>query len=186
MLSFRPLVLALTLAFVAPMVSAAPPAASPAKKELIAKIIKLQQSEMEGVARMLTAQALQSRLQAVNQALAQVPTEKREALMKDVQDDLRKTAGEIEPLLKDKAQKIAPAILSAELEEKFTEDELRQVVQWLDSPISRKFFQYGVQTQNTVTQKLIAETRANVDPKLQALDSKLKGRFSPPAAAGGK
>lgn len=180
MLLFRPLILALALTLVAPVLHAAP-AASPAKKELVAKIVKLQVAEMESVARMLTAQALQARMQAVNQALTQAPADKREALMKDTQDDLRKTAGEIEPLLKDKAQKIAPALLSAELEEKFSEEELRQVVQWLESPTSRKFFQYGAQMQKTITQKLIDETRASVDPKLQALDTKLKNRFAPPA-----
>lgn len=180
MLFLRPLVLALALTVMAPVLHAAP-AASAAKKELIAKIVKLQQAEMEGVARMLTAQALQVRLQAVNQALTHAPADKRDAWLKETQDDLRKTAAEIEPLIKDKALKIAPAIFSAELEEKFSEDELRQVVQWLESPTSRKFFQYGAQTQTAITQKVVAETRTSVDPKLQALDTKLKNRFAPPA-----
>lgn len=156
----------------------AAPAWAESKKDLVAKLVHIQQADAENIARGITGQALQPRLQAIGQAMASVPAEKKEALTKEIQGELKKSAGEIETILRDKAVKLAPAIYSAALEDKFSEDELRQIIAWLESPAARKYQQYGVESQGALVQKLVAETRGVIEPKLKALDERLKGHFS--------
>ena len=172
----QPLVVALSLG-----AALASPAWADTKKDLVAKVVHIQQADAENIARAITGQALQPRIQAISQAMGGVPADKRDALSKDIQSELKKTAGEIETLLRDKAVKLAPAIFTAALEDKFSEDELRQIITWLESPAAHKFQQYANDVQSALVQKLVAETRAAVDPKLRALDDKLKSQF---AAAG--
>ena len=85
----------------------------------------------------------------------------------------------------DKALKMAPGVMGPLLEEKFTEDELKQLVGWLESPVIRRYQQLTPEIQKGLSEKLVAETRALVEPKLQALDRSVSGRLGmpPPAKA---
>ena len=158
--------------------SPTPALAAEGRKALVARIVKLQQADVENIARALTNQAMQPRLQAINQALGRVAQDKREALAKEIQADLRKAGSEIETVLRERGGKLAPAVLSAGLDEKFSEDELRQIATWLESPAARKFQQYATEAQGALIQKLVAESRAQIEPKLQTLDQKIKAHFA--------
>ena len=70
------------------------------------------------------------------------------------------------------------------LEEKFTEDELRQFVTWLESPASRKLQQVGPDMQNAFMQQLGSEANTLLGPKLQALEQKLSTTLGVPSLAG--
>lgn len=174
-----------------------PPAALAAdgKKALVARIVQLQQGDVENLSRALVNQAMQPRLQAIGQALGKLPQDKRDALAKEIQTDVRKAGTEMESLVREKALKLAPAVLGAGLDEKFSEEELRQIVSWLESSTARKFQQYATEAQGALVQKVVAEAKAQIDPKLQSLDQKIKARFTaiantgstqPPAAAASK
>ena len=67
----------------------------------------------------------------------------------------------------------------------WTEDELKQLVGWLESPVIRRYQQLTPEIQKGLSEKLVAETRALVEPKLQALDRSVSGRLGmpPPAKA---
>ena len=55
-----------------------------------------------------------------------------------------------------------------------SEDELRILVAWLDSPANKKYQQIAVEMRNAFFQKLLAEMPAVLDPKLQALDGRIR------------
>ena len=84
--------------------------------------------------------------------------------------------------MRDRAVKLAPATIGPMMEEKFSEDELRQLVAWLESPVNKKYAQLGPEIQNTFTQKLVTESRPLVDPKLQALEVKVRASLGVPVA----
>lgn len=175
---------ALCVLMTAPMLVSAQ--TSPAKKELIAKVVQLQQGGVEGIARSLVEQPAMAMLQQAGQVLqTRIAPEKREALAKEIQADVRKYVEETNPLLRDKALKLAPGVMGPLLEEKFTEDELKQLVGWLESPVVRRYQQLTPEIQKGLSEKLVAETRALVEPKLQALDRSVTGRLGlpPPAKA---
>jgi uncharacterized protein len=163
-------------------------AAAETKKELVARVVQLQQGAVENIARSLSTQTAQQVLQTAGQAMVNVAPEKREAVAKDVQAEVKKFYDEIDPILRDRAGKLAPTVLGPLLEEKLTEDELKQIITWLESPASKKYQQMGNELQSALTQKLVADTRPAVEPKLKTLEAALQkklgtGPASAPAAA---
>ena len=139
-----------------------PPAASPsptgpvsaAKKELIAKVLTLQQPAYENMAREIAMRPAVQLGQQAGRALQNVPPEKREATGKSIDTDIRKFIDESTPLLRDRAIKAAPTTVGPILEEKMSEDELKQLVAWLDSPAAKKYQQLGGEMQQAMAQKL--------------------------------
>jgi hypothetical protein len=182
--------LAFALAAQAQVPAPATPA-SPAKKELVQKVLQLQQPAYEALGRALAERPLLQLTQRVGPALQQrVPADKREAVAKDIQADARKYAEEATPIVRERALKLAPTVIGPALEEKLTEDELKQVVaalEMLQSPAVRKYQQIGSDLERTLTEKLVTDTRGQVEPKLQALEQSVARRLgiAPAAAASG-
>lgn len=159
------------------------PAASAAKKELVAKILKLQQPGIEGVARQLVQQpALQLMQQAGPVIQQRVAADRRQAVATDIQADVRKYAEELTPVAIDRAGKLAPGILGPMLEEKFTEDELKQLITIIESPVNRKYQAMGVDMQKALGEKLVAELKPTLEPKLRALQQSMATRMAPAAS----
>lgn len=161
--------------------------ASPAKKELIARILVLQQPGIEQ-----TAQALVERPAAMLQQQAglalqtRVPPEKREAVAKLVQQDLTKYVDEVGPVVRQQAVKLAPSTIGTLLESKFTEDELKQLIAIIESPVNRKYQQIGGELQAALGQALITQTQATVQPKVKALEQSIAKHLGLPTAPAGK
>jgi hypothetical protein len=157
------------------------------KKELIAKLLQLQQSGVENVGRAIAGQAAQQMLQAAGQAIPRLPADKREAATKDVQAEVKKFYDEVEPILRKRATEIAPAVVTPVYEERYSEDELKAVIAWLESPVSKKFQQIGAEVENSLAQKVMADTRSTVEPRLRALQTSVAKRLgiAPPPSAGG-
>jgi hypothetical protein len=170
---------------IAAMAAGSAAQAQNAKKELVQKLLLLQQPGLENMARELAGRPAMQLMQAANNVLqTQVPPEKREAVGKSIEADLKKYVDEATPLIRDRAVKLAPVTYGASLEEKFSEDELKQLIAWYESPVNRKFQQLGPEMQNGFMQKLVAETAPVLDPKLQATQQKLRVSLGlPPAAA---
>jgi len=163
----------------------APSSVSPARKELVAKALQLQQAGIESVGNLIANQTANSVLQAAGQALGRVPADKREALVPELQAEVRKFHDEAAPMLRSLAVKLAPTTLGAALEEKFSEDELKTLVAWLESPVSRKYQQVSGEQQQALAQKVVAEARAQMEPKLKALEQSLGAKLSAAGAPAG-
>ena len=154
------------------------------KKELVAKVLQLQQGGIENVGRSLAGQTAQRALQAAGQALPRLAADKREAAAKDVQADVKKFYDDVEPVLRKRAVDLAPATLGPVYEERFDEDELKQVIAWLEAPVSKKFQQVDSEIAGTLAQKVVAETRPAIETKLKALEASLAKRLGVPVAPG--
>lgn len=155
----------------------APAPASPAKKELVQKVLKLQQAGVESVATQLAEAPAMQLMQQAGAALQRLPADKREAVARDIQADVRKYADETVPPLRERAVKLAPTVLGPMLEERFSEDELKQLVAWMENPLSRKYAAMGSEMQRALAEKLAADARPSVEPKLQALQASLAKRL---------
>ena len=160
----------------------APAPVSAVKKELVQKVLLLQQPAIENMARNLVEQPAGQMMQAAGRALQQqVPAEKREAVGKGIEADVKKYVDESYPAVRERAVKIAPTTIGAVLEEKFTDDELKQLIAWLESSVNKKYLQLGPEMQNGFMQKLVAEARPLLDPKLQALETRVRTSLGVPA-----
>jgi uncharacterized protein len=160
---------------------------TPAKKELVARILKLQQPAIDNMARTLVQEPLGPLMESADGALQQrVAPEKREAVAKAIQADARKYIDETMPIVRERAVKLAPTTIGPLLEEKFTEDELKQIVGMLESPVLAKFQAAGGDMQRVLIEKVVGETRPQVEAKFRALEDTMAKRLGVPtnAAAG--
>ena len=168
----------------APAAAAAP--SSPAKKELVARLLKLQQPGIEAMARGLAEQPAAELLERAGAALpARVAADKREAVAKEIEADIRKYVDEAVPLVQGRAVKLAPSTIGALLEEKFNEDELRQIVAIVESPTYLRFQQLGGDMQKALAEKLVADTRATIEPKVKAVEQTVARRLGVTQPAAG-
>ncbi len=147
---------------------------SPAKKELVQKLMVLQQPGIEGLARNLVEQPALQMLQAAARALQQMAPEKREAAGKMIEADIRRYVDDTVPAVRERAVKLAPSTFGANVEEKFNEEELKQLIAWFESPVRKKYEAMLPESQNGFMQKLATEARPTVEPKLQALEAKVR------------
>ena len=166
--------------------ASAPAPSSPAKKELVAKALTLQQPIFENIAREVVMRPAMQLGQAAGNAMQNVPAEKREALSKSIDADIRKYIDESFALLRERAIKLAPGTVGPIIEEKMTEEELKQLVTWLESSAAKKYQQIGGDLQQALGQKLVAEAGPLLTPKVQALEAKVRVSLGlpNPAAAG--
>lgn len=170
----------------APAAAAPAAAGSPAKKEIVAKILKIQQSGIEALARTLAERPAADLMANAGPALAQrVPQERQDAVAKEIQADVKKYLDEAVPIVRDRAIKLAPATVGALLEEKFTEDELKQVLAMMQSPVYAKFQAMGGDLQKVLTEKVVDETRTVVETKLRTLEESVARRLGVTAGGGG-
>ena len=156
---------------------------SASKKELVAKILQFQQGAIETVARALAEQPAAILIQRAGNVLqTRIPPDKREAIAKDMQADVKKYVEDTVPLLRERAVKLAPSTIGALLEERFTEDELKQLIAIIESPVNRKFQQMGGEMQKALQDKLVAETKGVMEPKIRNLEMTMAGRMGLPPA----
>jgi hypothetical protein len=183
MLKASILAAALACTSVAQAQTAPPPSAG--KKEQLAKVLQLIQPAVEGMALQLAQQPAMQIQQGAGAALQRLPADRREAVARDIEADLRKYAEEAVPIVRERAVKLTPSTIGALLDERMSEDELRQVVAFLESPVNRKFQQLFQEMQRVLGEKLIAETRAEIEPKVRVLDQTVGKRLglTPPTGA---
>ena len=159
---------------------------TPAKKTLVARILKVQQPGIEGLSRSMAERPAIALMDRAGPALTErVAADKREAVGKEIQADVKKYLDEAVPLVTSRAVKLAPTTIGSLLEEKFTEDELRQVATFLESPVFSKYQQLTGDMQKVLAEKLLADTRSVIDPKVVALEQSVSKRLGivAPAAA---
>lgn len=179
------LILATTLLAATAIAQAQP---SPAKKALIDKVVKLQQPNVEIVARAIVESPAQQMGQQANMALQRrVAPEHREAVGKSMQADLSKYVSDTLPAVRDRAVALSPTTLGKVLDEKFSEAELKQIVAMLESPVYRKFGDASGTMQRALQAQLVAEHKDTIESRLKALDqSWVKRLQEAPAPAGDK
>lgn len=160
---------------------------TPAKKALVARILKIQQPSIEAMSRAMAERPALAVLNSADSMLvARVATDKREAVAKDIQADVKKYLDDAVPFVRDRAIKLAPTTIGTLLEDKFSEDELKQLATFLESPAYNKFQQLGGDMQKALLEKLLADTRGTVEPKVATLERTVAGRLgitAPPAAS---
>ncbi|WP_431052116.1 DUF2059 domain-containing protein [Roseateles sp. L2-2] len=158
------------------------------KKDVIAKILKIQQPAIEALTMGVLSRPVNELAAKAAPALRNVPEAKREATAKQIDADLRKFLEDNAKPLVDKGMKLAPSTMGVALDEKFTEDELKQLLAWLESPVSKKFAESSQELQSLYTKKLIDDNGKQLDEKFTALQqnvAKQLGLDAGPPPAGG-
>ena len=166
---------------------------TPAKKALVQRLLSLQQSDIESFARSVVERPAVQMMREAGMALQQQATtqEKREATAKAIEGEVKKYIEDAYPIVRDRALKLAPTTIGSAFEAKMTEEELRLLVNWLESPTNKKYQQISLELRNGFSQRLLGEMPGVLDAKLQALDGRIRvilgvppaGSAAPAAAA---
>ena len=155
-----------------------------AKKELVAKVLLLQQPAIELVAKAMAEQPAQMLMQRAGPILQQrIPPDKRQAVAQEIQGDIKKYIDETVPLVRERAVALSPSTIGVVLDERFTEEELTQLIAIIESPVNRKFQQLGGDMQKSLAAKLVAETKPVIEQQLRELDKAVSGRLGIKASA---
>ncbi|MFN8897145.1 MAG: hypothetical protein ACK5YM_03610, partial [Pseudomonadota bacterium] len=80
-----------------------------AKKELVARVLKLQQSGLEQLGRALAEAPAQQMVAQARAALQRAPADKRDAVARELDAEVRKYLDETVPLVRDRAVALAPS-----------------------------------------------------------------------------
>jgi len=157
--------------------AAAPaPASSPSKQALVDKVVKLSNFGDVGEA-MLQAPVGNALEQSRVMLQGRAVQEKRDAAMSDIGKEAQAFMTENTPLTRNSADKLIPTTISPMLAERFTEDELRQLVAVLESPVAKKFYDMLPEMKKKLGDGITADVGPAISPKLKQLQEKIGMRL---------
>jgi hypothetical protein len=180
------LLLATVLAFTATAQAQTAAAVSPQKQQLVDQILQAQQQGVDQVARQLVEQPAVQLLQRAGMLVQRnVAADQQQAMAQALQGDVRKYAEETFPIVRDRARTLAPQTIGPLLAEKLTEAELQEVLAVFRSEAWRKFQGLAPDMQKALGERLVADVKPQVEPRLKALDQTMAKRLGlvPPAGA---
>jgi len=154
--------------------TAAPAGAPASKQEWVKRLVQTQQPSIDAMARSLAEQPAIDMLDRAAQALpSRVAADKQEAVAKAIQADTQKYLDAVVPMVSQRAKQLAPQTIGPILQQKLSEDELRQIVTLLESPAYQKYLQLAGEMQNALQTQLVADTRSKVETQLLTLEKSI-------------
>ncbi len=169
------------LAVLAAAMTASSFALAQGKADLIKQFLEFQRPGIEALARGLVTQASDPIAMAGSEYLrTQVPAEKRESLAKAADAELKKYFDDAYPYVRDKAVQAAPGAIGPVLENNFSEEELRQLIAWISSPLAKKYQELNPQMQAALMKQVVTDTRSSIEPKIRALDTSVAKALGAP------
>jgi uncharacterized protein len=151
-------------------------AAGAAKQELVNRVLKLW--HVESIGESMLQQPVGNAVQQARVMLqGRAAPEKREAAMKEIAEDARKFMDDNRAVTRASAEKLIPSTIAPLLAERFTEEELKQIIVILESPVKAKFEAMVPELQKKLGEGVAADTRSVIDPKLQDLQQRIGMRL---------
>ena len=135
------------------------------KRALAVKLAQMQQkADGEAMVEQLTATAVQPLLAGWSQRLDETVPPARQKEVRDKLDvELKKYADSTHKVVEAQTAKAAEAALVPIFMEKLTEDELKQIVAYMESPASAKFQALGPDATNAWAKRIIDATKPQVE-----------------------
>jgi DNA-binding TFAR19-related protein (PDSD5 family) len=153
----------------APAQPQAAAAVSPEKQKLIDQVLDLW--HIEEVAITMAQRPAASALEQSRIALqGRVSAEKQEATLKEIAKDVQKYVDEATPIARDNAMRLKKPVLEPLLAQNFSDDELRQLIALLQSPVKKKFEQLLPSFEKAFGEKVAVQGAPQINPKIKALN----------------
>lgn len=143
-------------------------AASPARQALVDRLLSLWHVEDVAVV-MVQRPAVNAMEQARVVLQGRVSAEKRDRTLKEISSDVQTYVDEATPIAKANAQKLVTPTVGPMLLENFDDNELRQIIALLESPVKKKFEKLVPVMEKTLGETVATESAATINPKLQTM-----------------
>ncbi len=143
------------------------------KRALAVKLAQIQQKADGGaMADQLTASAVQPLLASWSQRLDETVPPARQKDVRDKLDvELKKFTDNTEKSIEAEVAKSAEPALVPIFMEKLTEDEMKTIIAYLESPVSAKFQALGPEAANAWAKRVVDATRAGVESGQKNFDA---------------
>lgn len=152
------------------MAATALSAQAQSKRDIIAKLPSVQKPEMEALAAGMAQAPVRQLLGQAQPILVQaVPADKQKGAAEQIDAEVKKYMDSAVPVVRASASKLAVPAYAEVMEAKFTEEELKQLVTMLDSPLIKRYQESLPEIQRGLLEKITADARPAVDPKLKTL-----------------
>lgn len=159
-------------------------AAEAASRENAQKLLAIQQSTFDAVARNLVENPVRQMLSSAETVLrARVPAEKREAAARQVQDAARKYVDETLPVARRRTADLAQQILLPQIEQKFSDEEIRQIVAFYESPVAKKLQAQLPDLNKALAERLVQDMRGEIQERIKLLVQQMSAVLEPNIAA---
>lgn len=161
-----------------------------AKRALAVKLAQIQlKADSGAMADQLTGSAVQPLIAVWSQRLDETVPPARQKDVRDKLDaELKKFTDNTEKTIEAQVAKSAEPALVPIFMEKLTEDEMKTIIAYLESPVSAKFQSLGPDAANAWAKRVVDATRASVESGQKSFDSAAERivNSSAPAAGGAK
>ena len=104
-------------------------------------------------------------------------SEKRDAALKDIEKYCQEFIEKLMPNILEKSKNLAQKIVVPLIDEKLTEEELRQLIAILESPTLAKFEKMRPEMQKTLGTKLGEEQGKEIRPQMEELQQRIGKRM---------
>lgn len=164
--------------------------AQDAKRDLALKLAQLQAKiDQAGIVEQMTASAVQPLIAGWSMRLDEaVPPAKQKEVRDKLDVELKKFADSTQKAIEAQAPKAAEAAFVPLFMEKLTEDEMRTIIAYLESPVSAKFQDLGAAAGSAWVEKIVESTRASVEGSAKTFEAaaeRIVSSASAPAKSGG-
>lgn len=149
---------------------------TPEKQALIDHVVALWHVENLAIA-MAQRPAIEALQQSRAALQGRVSAQKQELVMKDLSQDVQKFLEEVTPVVRQVAERSKPEVLSPLLAKHFSELELRQLIDMLESPIKKKFETLAPEIERAYGESVAAQAGITINPRLQALSKSISSKL---------
>lgn len=156
-----------------------------AKRALAVKLAQMQQkADGPALTEQLTGSAVQPLLVGWSQRLDEsVPPARQKEVRDKLDVELKKFADSTQKAIEAQNAKSAEAALVPIFMEKLTEDDMKTIIAYMESPVSAKFQALGPDASNAWAKRIIDATKSSVESSAKTFDAAANRIVS--AAAGG-
>lgn len=143
------------------------------KRALAVKLAQMQQkADGPGMTEQLTASAVQPLLAGWSQRLDEaVPPAKQKEVREKLDVELKKFAESTQKAIEAQVAKAAEAALVPVFMEKLSEDEMKTVIAYMESPASAKFQALGPDAANAWAKRIIDATKPGVESSAKSFEA---------------
>ncbi len=148
-------------------------AQSDSKRALATRLAKIQvQADREALSEQLTASAVQPLLASWSQRLDEtVPPAKQKDVLDKLNVEIQKFAESAQKSIDAQVSKAGEDALVPIFIEKLTEDEMKTIIAYLESPVSAKFIALGPDATNAWAKQVVSSTRTTVENGAKNFDA---------------
>ena len=141
------------------------------KRALAVRAISAQEGpEMQRMFGQLVGSAQQPLIERWNDRILQLPASKQEAAIKALDAELKKFGDETMRIVTAEAAKVKNNTLITAYVEKFSEDELKQLVTMMEAPVFKKYQSVAPELGGVYVKAIVDGTRERVVQRSQAFD----------------